>query len=210
MFQSISGDFPRIFGISKIFFVALMNCLAISRLFLSRKYFLKIKRNPFLFPYSFTYFWPVATFSPTDEVCCRPLYSVSQFSFSRPQPGPLRPNHSDPQAQLRARPRKPIRAQVPNSPVSMADTACAGRRLSLGIRAVHAKPTSRHVPYIAVPAELPRALAAAFCLALHRPKLAPPPQNPAVVFSPPATSRFGAWRHRLEKLRPPEAERRQA
>jgi hypothetical protein len=55
----------------------------------------------------------------------------------------------------------------PRSPiplVSMADTAYAGCRLSLGVRAGHAKPTSRLVPYIAVPAELPRALAAAFRL----------------------------------------------
>jgi hypothetical protein len=37
--------FPEIFG---IFFVALMNYLAISRLFFSQKYFLKIKKNHFL------------------------------------------------------------------------------------------------------------------------------------------------------------------
>jgi hypothetical protein len=46
----------------------------------------------------------------------------------------------------------------------MADTACVGRRLSLGVRAVHAKPTTRLVLYIAAPAELPHALAAAFHL----------------------------------------------
>jgi hypothetical protein len=143
--------------------------------------------------------------------------------------------------------------------LSMVDTACAGRRLSLGVRAVHAKPTSRPVPYIAAPAELPRALATAFRLALRRPKLAPPPelqakcqsspfrrarwspeqgdatestvvmnctpatspmrqgmngvpppQNPVVLFPLSEPSRFGARKHRLEKLRPPEAERRRA
>jgi hypothetical protein len=47
----------------------------------------------------------------------------------------------------------------------MADTACAGRRLSLGIRVMHAKPTSCLVHYIAAPAELPRALAPSATLA---------------------------------------------
>jgi hypothetical protein len=37
------------FWIFRIFFVALMNYLAISRLFFTRKYFLKIKRNLFSF-----------------------------------------------------------------------------------------------------------------------------------------------------------------
>jgi hypothetical protein len=46
--QYVSGNFPGIFGIFRIFLVAFMNYLAISRLFFSQKYFLKIKRNCFL------------------------------------------------------------------------------------------------------------------------------------------------------------------
>jgi hypothetical protein len=98
MLESISGNFPRIFGFFRIFYVAFRNYLAISRLFLSRKYSQEIKKEEETFSlfHFFLPFRPVATFSPTDEVCCRPLNSLSQFSFSGPQPGPLRPNSSDP------------------------------------------------------------------------------------------------------------------
>jgi hypothetical protein len=72
---------------------------------------------------------------------------MSQFSFSRPQPSPLRPNYSDPQASREPARESPSRPMSPTPLVSMADTACAAADLFLGVRAVHATPSTPPPPY---------------------------------------------------------------
>jgi hypothetical protein len=134
--QYVSGNFPGIFGIFKIFFVALTNYLAIFRLFFSRKYFLKIKRNRF-FSLPFLHFWSAAAFGPSVRSTVLHLgllfstrssaasHLLAQFLFqpnnqSLPRLPDLldafistkthfspQPNHSDPPARPRARPRSP-------------------------------------------------------------------------------------------------------
>jgi hypothetical protein len=147
MLESIFGNFHRIFGIFRIFYVAFRNYLAISRLFLSRKYSLEIKKKEEETFSLFHFFLPfrlVATFSPTDEVCCRPLNSLSQFSFSRPQPGPLRPNYSDPRPAAQRSNRGPAWPAPPPSttdadrwaPLVIPDLAPC-RRWTLGVPVAH-------------------------------------------------------------------------
>jgi hypothetical protein len=111
---------------------------------------------------------PEVHFCPLDS-CARSLLLLYPQTLQLPQqPKALPPTRSS----LPPWPLALISPSGPRSPiplVSMADTACAGRRLSLGVRAGHAKPTSRLVPYIAAPAELPCALAAAFHLCFASP-----------------------------------------
>jgi hypothetical protein len=81
----------------------------------------------------------------------------------------------------------------------MEDTACAGRRLSLGVRAVHACPTSRPVAYIAAPAEAPACPSSPCPVsppshAVRRNREAPPP---AVLHPPAVESRRRNRRHQL-------------
>jgi hypothetical protein len=127
-----------------------MNYLAISRLFLSRKYSLIIKRNSFPF-YFFLPFRPVAIFSPTDKVCCRPLNSLSQFDLSR-----LLPNAASGLASPVHQPAVALREAHPSP-------CCRPPRARPGLARV------RRFPVLGVRARHDYLLRALFSLAAPRP-----------------------------------------
>jgi hypothetical protein len=81
MFQSISGNFPRIFGIFRIFFVAYMDYLAISGLFFFTKMYSENKKKFLIFFF-------------------KPFFLKSARTPSTPRPAPTR--RSNPPARPRA------------------------------------------------------------------------------------------------------------
>jgi hypothetical protein len=87
------------------------------------------------------------------------FFSTGPLLLLRPQPSlaqiadPPDPVHPPPWPFTSPRGAHP--GQIPSSPVSMAGTGGAGRRLPLGVRVVRACPTSCPVPYIVAPAEAP-------------------------------------------------------
>jgi hypothetical protein len=126
MFHWASGNFLGIFEIFRIFFVALLNYQAISRLFLSRRCFLKMKRN-FLFPFLFR---PIAASGPSLRSLPPPLDFFARPlklpQVLRPQPSNLadsaRFNPSDPHPGL-----SPLRpARSPSGPRQRFTPAAAG------------------------------------------------------------------------------------
>jgi hypothetical protein len=89
MFQSISENFPRIFGIFRIFFVAYMD----SGLFFFSKMYYKNKKKFLIF-----FFKPFFLFGPA---ILSAQHSKSAWTPSTPRPAPTR--RSNPPARPRAR-----------------------------------------------------------------------------------------------------------
>jgi hypothetical protein len=74
MSQFVSGNFPRIFGIFRIFFVDFMNYLAIYRLFFSPKCFSENKKINFFYPFPFFSFSPSSFFAQSLKSTAAPSF----------------------------------------------------------------------------------------------------------------------------------------
>jgi hypothetical protein len=122
MLESIFGNFPRIFGIFRIFYVAFRNYLAISRLFLSRKYSLEIKKKKKkkLFPFfiSFSLFGPWLLSAQQTKSVAAPLtpYRSSVLAGRSPvRSGPTTPTRGQRPSTAIAAQHGPLRLPPPRT-----------------------------------------------------------------------------------------------
>jgi hypothetical protein len=149
MFHWAFGNFLGIFEIFRIFLVALLNYQAISRLFLSRRCFLKMKKEfPLPLPFSaHSCFRPISPKSTSAPWLLRETTqapSGSQAAAQQPSRlGPLQPVRPAPRPQPATARAKPIWAQTA--------VHTGRRRDSTGVRRLHASGSGRDTPSRAPP-----------------------------------------------------------